>query len=99
MKNLKTFDSSYFIGKSYFEEDDTPSYLVFQPLDRYFKVTANTDFVLPWESKGLFAESIKPSTTSNNSLTPILDYYGTKTRVWFDGDCLKQSKLHLIIGK
>ena len=93
MKNLKTFDSSYFIGKSYFEEDDTPSYLVFQPLDRYFKLTANTDFILPRKSKGLFAESIKRSTTSNNSLTPILDYCGTKTRVWFDGDCLKQDKV------
>ena len=26
---LKTFDSSYFIGKSHFEEDGTPNYLVF----------------------------------------------------------------------
>ena len=35
---LKTFDSSYFIGKSHFEEDGTPNYLVFQPLNKYFKV-------------------------------------------------------------
>ena len=31
LKKLKTFDSSYFIGKSHFEEDGTQNYLVFQP--------------------------------------------------------------------
>ena len=28
-KNLKIFDSSYFVGKSHFEEDGTQNYLVF----------------------------------------------------------------------
>ena len=28
-KKLKTFDSSYFISKNYFEEDGTQNYLVF----------------------------------------------------------------------
>ena len=32
LKKLKTFDSSYFIGKSHFEEDGTQNYLVFQPI-------------------------------------------------------------------
>ena len=32
LNKLKTFDSSYFIGKSHFEEDSTQNYLVFQPL-------------------------------------------------------------------
>ena len=41
LKKLKTFDSSYFIGKSHFEEDGTQNYLVFQPINRYFKVIAN----------------------------------------------------------
>ena len=40
MKNLKTFDSNYFIGKSHFEEDCTQNYLVFQPMHRYLKVIA-----------------------------------------------------------
>ena len=35
-KKLKTFDSSYSIGKSHFEEDGAQSYLVFQPMYRYF---------------------------------------------------------------
>ena len=37
LKELKTFDSSYFIGKSHFEEDGTKNWLVFQPIYRYFK--------------------------------------------------------------
>ena len=53
----------------------------------------NTDYISSLKSKGLSAESIKPTTTSDNSLTPILNYYGTKTRVKFTGSCLKQSKI------
>ena len=30
LKQLKTLDLSYFIGKSHFEEDGTQNYLVFQ---------------------------------------------------------------------
>ena len=37
LKKLKTFDSSYFIGKSHFEVDGTKYWLVFQPMYRYFK--------------------------------------------------------------
>ena len=54
-------------------------------------ITTN-DYVLSWKSKGLSAESIKPPSTSTNSLTPVLNYYGTKTRVRFTGSCLKHPK-------
>ena len=57
-KKLKTFESSYFISKSHFEEDGTQNYLVFQPLNKYFKVISNTGYISPWKSKGLSAESI-----------------------------------------
>ena len=95
LNKLKTFDSSYFIGKSHFDEDVTQHYLVFQPIIRYFKVNTitNTDYVLSWKSKGLSADSIKPPTTSDNSLTAEFNYYGTKTRVKFNGSCLKESKI------
>ena len=93
LNKLKTFDSSYFIGKSHFEEDGTQNYLVFQPMYRYFKMITNTDYISSWKSKGLSDESIKPPTTSDNSLTPALNYYGTKTRVKFIGSCLKQPKI------
>ena len=78
---------------------DNSDFLVFQPINRYFKVIANTDYVSSWKSKGLSAESIKPPTTSDNSLTPALSYYGTKTRVKFTGSCLKQPKISYTHGK
>ena len=37
LNKLKSFDSSYFIGKSHFEEDGTQNYLVFQSMYGYFK--------------------------------------------------------------
>ena len=59
----------------------------------------NTDYNSSWKSKGLSAEIIKPPKTSDNSLTPALSYYGTKTRVKFTGNCLKQSKILYTHGK
>ena len=38
-------------------------------------------------------ERINSITTSNYSVTPFLDSYGTKTRVEFSGSCLKQDKV------
>ena len=66
---------------------------------RYFKNFTNTDYISSWKSKGLFDESIKPPKTSDNSLSPALNYYGTKTRVKFTGSCLKQSKISYNHGK
>ena len=52
------------------------------------------DYVLSWKSKGLSSESIKPPTTSHNSLTPSISYYNAhKIRVKFTGSCLKQDKI------
>ena len=101
LNKLKTFDSSYFIGKSHFEEDVAQNYLVFQPINRYFKVINNSDYVSPWKYKGLSAKTIKPPTTSDNSLIPAVSYYGTKTRVKFIGNLkrLKQPKISYSHGK
>ena len=54
---------------------------------------ANADYVWSWKSKGLSAETIKTPSTSDNSLTPALSYYDTKTIVKFTGSCLKQSRI------
>ena len=61
LKKLKTFDSSYFIDKSHFEEDDTQNYLVFQPIKKYFKVIAdvsNDRYIYYWKAKELSDERI-----------------------------------------
>ena len=44
-------------------------------------------------------ESIKPLATSNKVLNPSLDFIGTKVRVKFNGDCLKQEKIAFNHGK
>ena len=85
---------SYFKGKQYFDEGSgKQNYLVFLRMRKDFKlnsVVGVTDYVLSWQSKGLSNGSIKPSTTSNNSLNPRLSYYGTKVRAQFTKGCLKQ---------
>ena len=58
LKNLKTFDMGYFIGKSHFEEDGAQNYLVFQPIRRYFKIIANSKYISSRISKGLYDETI-----------------------------------------
>ena len=88
MNKLKIFDSSYFIGKSYFKEGGTQNCLVFQPLNKYFKLITNTLSILSWQSKGLSTENIGPPTTS---LSPSINCIGNKIRVKFNGSCLKQS--------
>ena len=63
---------------------------------RYFKIIAgvgNGRYIYYWRSKGLSDERINSITASNYSVTPFLDYYGTKTRVEFSGSCLKQDSV------
>ena len=63
---------------------------------RYFKIIAavgNGSYIYHWKSKGLSDGRINSIETPNYSITPNLDYYGTKTRVEFDGSCLKQDKV------
>ena len=94
-KKLQKFDSSYFEDKGHFEEDGTPNYLVFQPMQKYFKRITGVgsgNYKYFWESKGLPDERINSNTASNYSITPELSYYDTKTRVKFSESCLKQDK-------
>ena len=73
--------------------DGSHAYLMFQPVFRYSETVTNSNYILSWKSKGLSAESIKPPTTSDNSLTPELSYYRYNKKVKFNGSCLKQSKI------
>ena len=77
-------------GKSHFESDGTQNYLTFQPMYRYFKVIVNAKNISEWKSKGLSDESIKPPSTSDTSLSPLINYLYNKVRLKFDGGCLKQ---------
>ena len=75
LKKLNTYDLSYFKGKGYFEEHGTQNYLVFQPMNRYFKKIVGIgagNYIYFWKSKGLSDERINSITTSNYSITPEL---------------------------
>ena len=93
-KKLETFDSSYFRGKNYFDEDGAQNDLVFLPISRYFRLIANKKYISPWKSDEtitLSDETITPYVTSDNSLALLIDYYDTKIRLKFNKCCLKQS--------
>ena len=68
-------------------------YLIFQPVHKYIKIIANTRLISEWKPKGLSGESIKPFPSSDNSLTPLIDYYSYKIRVQFNGGILRQPKV------
>ena len=98
MKQLKTFDSSYFIGKSHFEEDSTQNYLVFQPMYIYFN-----------HFSGVGSGNISIFGNLKDRLMKILQlllqkitnsiHYGIKTKVEFKGSCFKQDKVAFNHGK
>ena len=74
-KKLKKFYLVYFRGKSNFEEDGTQSYLVLQPIKRYFKVIAgvgNGSYIYYWKSKGLSDKRINSIKTYDYRITPYL---------------------------
>ena len=99
---LNDNDLSSYHGKQDFDKGSgKQNYLVFLPMRRYFKLNSvvdTADYVLSWQSKRLSNESIKPPTAANNSLTPELNYHGTKTKIKFIGSCLKESN-HIFTQK
>ena len=96
LKKLKNLDAAYFRGRSHFEEDGTGSYLVFQPIYRYYRRIVGVgrgNYIYFWKSIGLSDERLNSNTASNYKINPELSYYGTKIRVEFNGNCLKQVKV------
>ena len=67
---------SYFKGKNHFDEDGAQNYLVFQPILKYF--TLNSNWITKWKSKGLSNESLEVVSTTSNTLTLSVNYYGDK---------------------
>ena len=65
-------------------------------MQRYFERIADVgsgNYICFWKSKSLSDERLSSNTASNYSITPELSFYGTKTRVEFNGGCLKQDKV------
>lgn len=64
IEKFQTFDSSYFFGKSHFEDNRMQNYLVFWQIFKYFKTLANISKI---------EESIKTS-ASDKRLDSGLNY-------------------------
>ena len=63
---------------------------------RYFKRIVGVgsgSYIYYWKSKGLSVERINSITASSYKVTPQLIYFDTKTRVEFNGSCVKQEKI------
>ena len=77
-----------FLGNILFNSEDcSQTYLIFQPLYRYFKTVTNTNYILSRKSRGLSAE--------NNSVTPELSYADYRIRVKFTGRFFKTTKNYI----
>ena len=73
LKKLQTFESSLFIGQSYFNNNGAQLYLIFQPICKTITTFSGLpDTVSEWESKGLSNEKFKPPYATNESLSPEL---------------------------
>ena len=83
------------IGKRYFRDYVSQSFLLFQPTFSTFTMPASIKItIVKWESKWLLNEKIKPSITANNSLFPKLSWMNnSKVTVEFKRSCLKQDKV------
>ena len=90
LKKLKTFDSSLFIGQSYFNNDGAQLYLKFQPIYKTittFPGLKNT--MSEWESKGLSNEKFRPPYTVNKILSPKMLWDNSRLGLRFEGSSLK----------
>ena len=90
-KKLQTFDSSLFIGQSYFINDGAQLYLIFQSIYKTITTFSGLpDTISQWEYKGLSNEKIIPHYAANKSLSPELVWYNYKAKLKFKGSCIKQ---------
>ena len=96
----RTLSTLLSLGNSMFNgEDGFQVYLIFQKTHRYIKIIANTKLISEWKSKRLSDEIIKPFPTSDNSLTPLIDYYGYYIRLKFNGSVLRQPEVWYTHGR
>ena len=70
IEKSQTYDSSLFIGQSYFFNDGAQLFLIFQTLCYILKRLGNTEKVVSWKSKGLSAKKLTTPTLTDNSLSP-----------------------------
>ena len=74
-KKLQTFDSSDFIGQSYFHTNGAQLYLILQPLYCPLKRLGDTEKVVSWKSRGFLTKKCTTPTATDNSLSLSVKWY------------------------
>ena len=74
IEKLQIYDSSLFIGQSYFFNDGVQLYLIFRRLCYTLKKLGDTEKFVSWKFKGLSVEKFTTSTTTDNSLYPSIKW-------------------------
>ena len=75
IEKLQIHDSSIFIGQSYFFNDGTQLYLIFHSFYYTSKRLSYTGKRGSWKPKDLSDEKLTTSTTTDNSLSPLMKWY------------------------
>ena len=85
------FDSSDFIGQSYFNNDGAQLYLVLQLLYYTLKRLVDTEKAVWWKHKDLSTEKLTTPTTTDNSLSPLTKWIeNSNFCLMFKGSFFKQ---------
>ena len=64
-----------FIGRSYFGDNGSQNYLIFQLVFKCFTPPTGGDRILLWKCKGLSEERVKLPDTLDRSLVPQLTFF------------------------
>ena len=92
MKKVKRFDSSLFIGPSYFFCDGAQLYLTFQRIFCTLKNLGSPETIVLWKFKGLSVKKLNTPSTTENLPSPSISWYANSNFcLVFKGSCLKQN--------
>ena len=81
-----------------FFNDRAQLYLIIQTLYYALKSLGDTQRVVSCKSKGLSPKEITTSTTTGNSLSPSINWYGdSSSSLSFNESCLKQKTYLLLL--
>ena len=94
-KKLQTFDSRLFIGQTYFGNDGSQNFSIFQPIYKTLTTLSGLpNTIAEWESKGLSNKKIKSAFAAAHTLSPKLVWMNnSRIRIEFKRSCLKQDKV------
>ena len=93
---LQTNESSLFIGQSYFGNNGSQNFLIFQLINKTLTTFAGLpDTIVEWESTGLSNEKINPHFTEQIVVFPpkLVWKNNSRIEVEFKGSSLKQDKV------